>query len=614
MKISSVMLSVFLFLTAFVCCGAPDAKAEVNAEEKLDSVSIDSLEIKGLPVASALSQLQAKIKDSGVIISSRIPGKFSKKLSLKLEKKTLRESLNTIAARGFTWSVSGRVIVFIPADVEYQLDNIRIGNFFLDSCPVNTALMELKKRTGKPGVNIRSNIPANMERGITLSIKKAKTLRAILAEFGRYGYVWSKNKGNKKQINVYPVGNVKEWRSGFGTLKISFQDARWVNTTRIVGAKFDNVPFAEVEKFLRSKKIAVGSVGRTPVRVTFAAGRVTLKQFLTAVCLASGFDCEVKNKRVTFRKGPAIGFYLADTVLRQQLVKRKFPVIRKPVTLAEFVQKADPSTAWVLFHAPRINMKNVKFSVTPDISGNTMPDALDLLQKTLYLRVLYTSGVVALVPDHNKARYAFFNRMRTPVSGFTFNNATFAQILADIQKKALESDRTRQGTPIIPAVKLTTKKISMNLSETTSDELLRRLNLALGYYGYISLCGTHYVLVSSPLFKVKGVTITQFEPFVLPEIISGAAFLDVPLDFQSIAFNNMTVEKILKFIKSLCDARFSGAGSIRWAVSSQDILKKPLTFSVEQPTLRSIIDALSVRAGLSAKFDIKSIFITEARY
>ena len=56
----------------------------------------------------------------------------------------------------------------------------------------------------------------------------------------------------------------------------------------------------------------------------------------------------------------------------------------------------------------------------------------------------------------------------------------------------------------------------------------------------------------------------------------------------------------MKFLKVLGSVRFGERMTVTWGVSPET-LRKNLSFKVEQPTLRSMLDALSLRTRFHAE-------------
>ncbi len=478
---------------------------------------------------------------------------------------------------------------------EYLVDNSLVQGYKVEFCPAKKAFELFQKKT-KVKINF-SRIRPNQERSVSIDIRRAK-LRAALNEFKKYGYVW---RATGKNITIYPVGKPEEWKTGFGSLNVMDGNAAWITRARVRNAHFNNVPFAEVEKFLRKQKYKVAGVGKTNVRVTLSAGNVSLKQLLSALCIATGFDCVVNKQQITFRKGPGIGYFTANNKYKDRLVKIKYPVVSKPLPVSDFLRRADASTAWVFLHIRGVDMAYYKTVVPVDVSGITTSDALDLLEKNLNIRVLSVeNNVMVLIPHPGKARSAMRQRMKAELTGLQYTQSPLKKVLDDIQKQSVESDRNRQGIPMFVAGKLNDVKVSIDLPSAETGELLRRLTLATGHYGYISSCGTCYVLVKSGLYHFKGITITQLSPVMLAALPAGVDCVDIPLDFEAVEFKNVSVENILKFLKVLGSVRFGERMTVTWGVNPET-LRKNLSFKVEQPTLRSMLDALSLRTRFHAE-------------
>ena len=495
--------------------------------------------------------------------------------------------------------------------IEYKLDKAYISGFYVESCPASVAvkLLSTKKLAAlKATFNLR--VRPNQDRSITWDLKKRTTLRAALNQLTKYGYMWRKTG---QTITITPVGKDSEWKTGYGSLRIMDGNPNWLNSAKVRNAKFVNAPFAEVEKLLRTQKYRVTGVGKTPVRVTFAAGYVTLKQFLSAVCMASGFDCEVTKQQIRFRKGPGIGYYLRDAKLKRSMVKYKYPIVKKPLTISEFLQKAPANTPWVFLHVRGIYMPYYKGVVPTEISGITMVDASALIEKALELEVDFVSnGVAILVPHPAKSRMAFARRLQMDLKDLNFDKVPLKKVLDEVTKQGFAADPNRQGLPIIIATKkVPQEKISMNIAEIRAEEFLRRLALAVGCYGYVSNCGTSYILVRSGLWGFKGITLNKLDPMDLKPIPSGADCVDVPLDFASFDFKNVTVENVLKFVQVLSYVRFGNKFSVRWVIPQRERLHALVSFKVEEPTIRAILKALSIREKLSVDYQMNSVYVKE---
>ena len=524
--------------------------------------------------------------------------------------------------------------------IDYKLSRYYISGFVVDSCPAKKAFALLQekinaiadsmeqqaakraetqpqpqagpdgkvKQPPKPNFKLRLivKIPPKQERCVTISVPQRKTLRAVLGDFAKFGYVWSKTGQN---ITINPVGKASEWQTGFGSMKLMDGKPAWVNRSRVRNVKLENAPFAEVEKLLRAQKYKVSTVGKPQARLTIAAGNVQLRQFLTAVCMATGWDCEVNNQSIRFLKGSGVGYYPTDPAFERRMVGVKYPVIKNSLPVAKFMQSAHAGTAWVFLHMSGLSPKHYRASVPAEISGIKITDALDMIARCLSLRVLYMSnGVILLIPNPARARAAFAERLKMTISDLNFDNVPFTKILEETNKRCLAADRTHQGIPVVWETAKPAEPISMDLPDTQAGELLKRLTLAQGLYGYISSCGTSYVIVKSGLFGFNGITVKKRSPMVLPRVASGLSRLDVPLDFSSISFQEVTVENVLKFIRVLNGVRFDNSTYVRWAID-RPTLNKTVSFDVEKPTLRSILGALSVRANLNAEFQVKGVYI-----
>lgn len=495
--------------------------------------------------------------------------------------------------------------------IEYKLDKAYISGFYVESCPASVAVKLLStKKLGALKVVFNLRVRPNQDRSITWDLKKRTTVRGALNQLTKYGYMWRKTG---QTITITPVGKDSEWKTGYGSLRIMDGDPNWLNRSRVRNAKFVNAPFADVEKLLRTQKYRITGVGKTPVRVTFAAGNVTLKQFLSAVCMASGFDCEVTKQQIRFRKGPGIGYYLRDAKLKKNMVKYKYPIVKKPLTIGEFLQKAPANTPWVFLHVRGIYMPYYKGVVPTEVSGITMVDASALVEKALEVDVLYvTNGVAILVPHPGKSRVAFARRLQMNLKNLHFDKAPLKKVLDEVTKQGFEADPNRQGLPVIVALKkVPQEKISMNIDEIRAEEFLRRLALAVGCYGYVSNCGTSYILVPSGLWGFKGITLNKLNPMELKPIPSGADFVDVPLDFASFDFKNVTVENVLKFVHVLSYVRFGSKFSVRWVIPQRERLHALVSFKVEEPTIRAILKALSIREKLSVDYQMNSVYVKQ---
>ncbi|MBQ9501016.1 MAG: hypothetical protein IJU70_02540 [Lentisphaeria bacterium] len=524
--------------------------------------------------------------------------------------------------------------------IDYKLSRYYISGYVVDSCPARKAFALLQgkidaiaaameeqaakraekqpqpqpgpdgkvKQPPKPNFKLRLivKIPPNQERCVTINAAKRKTLRAVLGDFAKFGYVWSKTGQN---ITINPVGKASEWQTGFGSMKLMDGNPAWVNRSRVRNVKLENAPFSEVEKLLRAQKYRVSTAGRPQVRLTIAAGNVQLRQFLTAVCMATGWDCEVNNQSIRFLKGSGVGYYPTDPALEKRMVSVKYPVVKHSLPVAKFMQSAHSGTAWVFLHMSGLSLKHYRASVPAEISGIKITDALETVAGCLRLRVLYMSnGVILLIPNPARARAAFAERLKMTVSDLKFDSVPFAKILDEISGRCLASDRTHQGLPVVWETGKPTEPVSMDLPDTQAGELLKRLTLAQGLYGYVSGCGTSYVIVKSGLFSFNGITVKKLSPMVLPRVASGLSRLDVPLDFTAVSFQDVTVENVLKFIKVLNDVRFDNTTYVRWAID-RPTLNRTVSFDVEKPTLRSILDALAVRANLNADFQVKGVYV-----
>ena len=498
-----------------------------------------------------------------------------------------------------------------PNSIEYKLDKAYISGFYVESCPASVAvkLLSAKKLNAlKATVNLK--VRPNQDRSITWDLKKRTSLRAALNQLTKYGYMWRKTG---QTITITPVGKDSEWKTGYGSLKIMDGEPGWLIKSRVRNAKFVNAPFAEVEKLLRAQKYRITGVGKTPVHVTLAAGNVTLKQFLSAVCMASGFDCEVNKQQIVFRKGPGIGYYLRDAALKRNMVKYKYPIVNQPLTIGEFLQKAPAVTPWVFLHVKGIYMPYYKGVVPTEVSGITMVDASALVEKALDVEVHYVSnGVAILVPHPGKSRMAFARRLQMNLKNLKFENAPLKKVLDEVTKQGFEADPSRQGLPIIVALKKAPQeKISVNIDEIRAEEFLRRLALAVGCYGYVSNCGTSYILVKSGLWGFKGITINKLNPMELKSIPAGADCVDVPLDFASFDFKNVTVENVLKFVQVLSYVRFGSHFSVRWVIPQRERLHALVSFKVEEPTIRAILKALAIREKLSVDYQMNSVYVKQ---
>jgi len=549
--------------------------------------------------------------------------------------------LSAVLVCSIALSASGAPAVPDVSSVDYKLSRYFISGFNVDSCPAKKAFAELQKKLdaiadsmeqqakkreetnppkpengpdGKPKKAVKPNfklklivkIPPNQERCVTINASKRKTLRAVLNDFTKFGYIWSKTG---QSIAINPVGKASEWQTGFGSMKIMDGNPAWVNRSRVRNVKLDNAPFSEVEKLLRAQKYKVSTAGKTQARVTIAAGNVQLRQFLTAVCMATGLDCEVTGQNIRFLKGPGVGFYPTDDTLAKKMVAVKYPVIKNPLPVAKFMQSAHAGTAWIFLHMNGLSHQHYRAMVPVEVSGTKITDALETVARCLQLRVLYMSnGVILLIPNPVRARAAFAGRMKMTVSELDFEKASFKQILDEINKRCLAADETHQGIPVIWQTDQPKDEISMDLPETQIGELLRRLTLALGLYGYVSSCGTSYIIVKSGLFGFNGITIKKLEPMELPRITPGADKVDVPLDFASISFQDVSVENVLKFVQVLSRVRFDNSMYVRWGID-RATLNKTVSFEVTQPSLRSILDALAVRAKLNVEFQLKGIYV-----
>ena len=524
--------------------------------------------------------------------------------------------------------------------IDYKLSNYYISGFAVDSCPAKKAFALLQekinavadrfeqqaakraetqpqpqpgpdgkiKQPPKPNFKLRLivKIPPTQERCVTINVPRRKTLRAVLGDFAKFGYVWSKTGQN---ITINPVGKASEWQTGFGSMKLMDGKAAWVNRSRVRNVKLENAPFSEVEKLLRSQKYRVSTVGKPQARLTIVAGNVQLKQFLTAVCMATGWDCEVNNQNIRFLKGSGVGYYPTDPALEKRMVNVKYPVIKNSLPVAKFMQAAHSGTAWVFLHMSGLSLKHYRASVPVDISGIKMTDALETVSSCLGLRVLYMSnGVILLIPNPARARAAFAERLKMTIPDLNFDNVPFTKILDEINARCLAADKTHQGIPVVWETAKPEEAISMDLPDTQAGELLKRLTLAQGLYGYVSGCGTSYVIVKSGLFGFNGITVKKLSPMVLAPVPSGMSRLDVPLDFTEISFQDVTVENILKFIKVLNDVRFDNSTYVRWAID-RAALNRTVSFDVEGPTLRSILDALAVRTKLNVDFQVNGIYV-----
>jgi len=524
--------------------------------------------------------------------------------------------------------------------IDYKLSRYYISGYVVDSCPAKKAFALLQEKIDaiantmeaqaakraeaqpppqagsdgktkpppKPNFKLKLivKIPPNQERCVTINVAKRKTLRAVLGDFAKFGYVWSKTGQN---ITINPVGKASEWQTGFGSMKLMDGKPVWVNRSRVRNVKLENAPFSEVEKLLRAQKYKVSTAGKPQVRLTIAAGNVQLRQFLTAVCMATGWDCEVNNQSIRFLKGSGIGYYPTDPGFEKRMVAVKYPVVKNSLSVPKFMQSAHAGTAWVFLHMSGLSPKHYRAIVPAEISGIKITDALDTLARCLRLRVLYMSnGVILLIPNPARARAAFADRLKMTIPELNFDNVPFEKILDEVNKRCLAEDRTHQGIPVVWETAKPAEPISMDLPDTQAGELLKRLTLAQGLYGYVSSCGTSYVIVKSGLFGFSGITVKKLSPMVLPRVASGLSRLDVPLDFSAISFQDVTVENILKFIRVLNDVRFDNSTYVRWVIN-RPTLNKTVSFDVEKPTLRSILDALFVRANLNADFQVKGIYI-----
>lgn len=495
--------------------------------------------------------------------------------------------------------------------IEYKLDKAFITGFYVESCPASQAvkLLNSKKLAGLKAVfNLR--VRPNQDRSITWDLKKRTSLRGALNQLKKYGYMWRKTG---QTITITPVGKDSEWKTGYGSLLITDGDPAWLNRSRVRNAKFTNAAFADVEKLLRTQKYKVTGVGKTPVRITLAAGNVTLKQFLTAVCMASGFDCEVNKQQIRFKKGPGIGYYLGDAAVKRNMVKFKYPVVKKSMTIGEFLQKAPANIPWVFLHVRGINMNYYKGVVPSEVSGITMLDATALVEKALEVGIHYVAnGVAIIVPHPTQSRSAFARRLQMNLKNLNMTNVSLKTVLDEVSKQGTAADPNRQGLPIILALKkVPQEKINVNIPEIRAEEFLRRLALATECYGYVSNCGTSYILVRSGIFGFKGIAIKKLSPVELNALPSGADCVDVPLDFASIDFKDVTVESVLKFVKVLSFVRFGNKLSVRWGIQSRDKLHSLVNFNIEKPTVRAILDALGIRGKVAVEFGGNGVYVKE---
>ena len=97
----------------------------------------------------------------------------------------------------------------------------------------------------------------------------------------------------------------------------------------------------------------------------------------------------------------------------------------------------------------------------------------------------------------------------------------------------------------------------------------------------------------------------------LKPIPSGADCVDVPLDFASFDFKNVTVENVLKFVQVLSYVRFGNKFSVRWVIPQRERLHAPVSFKVEEPTIRAVLKALSIREKLSVDYQMNSVYVKE---
>ena len=495
--------------------------------------------------------------------------------------------------------------------VEYKLDKSFINGFIVESCPASVAVKLLStKKLAALKVKCDIKVKPNQDRAVTWDLRKRYTLRAALNQLRKYGYTWScVNNG----IVITPIGKPAEWVTGFGSLKIMDGEPKWLNTARVRNVNLNNAAFADVEALLRKQKYKVAGVGKNAIRLTLSAGNVSLKQFLTAVCMASGFDCEVNKQQIRFCKGPTIGYLPMDPNLKKSLVKYKYPDVKKSLNIGEFLQKAPGGTVWVFWHNRGIDMKSFRGTVPAEISGMTLPDAISLVEEVLNVKVHFVSnGVAVIIHNPGAARKAFAKRLQMNLTDLRFQNAPLKKVLDDVVAKSIAADPNRQGLLIVPSMKsFPADKISADIAEIRAEEFLRRLGLAVNCYGYVSKCGTYYSWVADNVFGFKNIVVKKQEPLMLKAIPSGIDRVDIPLDFAEIDFKNASIEDILKFVRKICFSRFGSRMSVRWGISDKNLLKREISFSVKQPTLRAILDALALRSNLGVEFLVNGIFIKQ---
>jgi hypothetical protein len=223
-----------------------------------------------------------------------------------------------------------------------------------------------------------------------------------------------------------------------------------------------------------------------------------------------------------------------------------------------------------------------------------------------------SNGVAIIVPHPNKSRIAFARRLQMNLTDLKMADVPLKKVLDEVSRQGLAADPDRQGLPIILALKkVPQEKITVDIAEIRAEEFLRRLALATECYGYVSNCGTSYILVRSGIFGFKGISIKKLSPMELKTLPSGADCVDVPLDFASIDFKAVTVENVLKFVKVLSFVRFGNKLSVRWGIQSRDKLHSLVNFNVEKPTIRAILDALGIRGKVSVEFEVNGVYVKE---
>ena len=116
--------------------------------------------------------------------------------------------------------------------VAWKLDNAFVSSFSVDSCPASKTLALLQsQKLNAIGVKLIVRIPANQDRCVTINVGRKVTLRNVMQEFRKYGYLWRVN--GKTNIVVSPVGKPSEWKTGLGSLRIMDGKPAWLIRSKV---------------------------------------------------------------------------------------------------------------------------------------------------------------------------------------------------------------------------------------------------------------------------------------------------------------------------------------------------------------------------------------------